>query len=204
MPTDTHVDEPIDGRTARAVRTKDAIVDATLALIDEGDLRPTGPRIAERAGVSVRSIFQHFDDLDALFFAVGERVVVRIAALIRPIDPGAPLAERTSAFLEQRTTVVESLTPVLRAALVHAASSTVIRGQFENGHQFLVGQIDDVFAPEIAAAGAAGSVLRDGLVVALSWSSWDLLRGAQGRSVEEARAVAEAMVRALLSGAAPA
>ena len=192
MPTDTHVDEPIDGRTARAVRTKDAIVDATLALIDEGDLRPTGPRIAERAGVSVRSIFQHFDDLDALFSAVGERVALRIVGLIRPIDPTAPVAERTRAFIEQRTTVVESLTPVLRAALVHAASSTVIRGQFENGHQFLVAQIDEVFAPEIAAAG-------DSLVVALSWPAWDLLRGAQGRSVDEARAVTAAMVRALLA-----
>lgn len=204
MPTDTHVEEPIDGRTARAVRTKDAIVDATLALIDEGDLRPTGPRIAERAGVSVRSIFQHFDDLDALFSAVGERVVVRIAALIRPIEPGDPLPVRTAAFLEQRTTVVESLTPVLRAALVHAASSPVIRGQFENGHQFLVAQIEDVFGPEIAAAGVDGPVLRDGLVVALSWPSWDLLRGAQGRSVAEAREVAEAMVTALLAAhAAP-
>jgi AcrR family transcriptional regulator len=203
MPTDTHVEEPIDGRTARAVRTKDAIVDATLALIDEGDLRPTGPRIAERAGVSVRSIFQHFDDLDALFSAVGERVVVRIAALIHAIDPADPLPERTEAFLAQRSMVMESLTPVLRAALVHAASSTVIRSQFENGHQFLVAQIDEVFAPEIAAAGDQGRVLRDGLVVALSWSSWDLLRGAQGRSVEEAREVAASIVGALLSGAAP-
>src|SRR6478736_6015696 len=114
MSTDTHGDEPSDGRTARAVRTKDAIVDATLALIDEGDLRPTGPRIAERAGVSVRSIFQHFDDLDALFSAVGERVVVRIAGLIRPIDPAEPLAERTEVFLAQRAEVMESLTPVLR------------------------------------------------------------------------------------------
>jgi AcrR family transcriptional regulator len=201
MPTDTHtdVDEPIDGRTARAVRTKDAIVDATLALIDEGDLRPTGPRIAERAGVSVRSIFQHFDDLDALFSAVGQRVVVRIAGLIQPIDPADSLERRSAAFLEQRTSVLESLTPVLRAALVHAASSTVIRGQFENGHQFLVAQIDQVFAPEIAAAGAGGTTLRDGLVVALSWPSWDMLRGPQGRSVEEAREVTKAMVRALLA-----
>ena len=204
MPTDTHVDEPIDGRTARAVRTKDAIVDATLALIDEGDLRPTGPRIAERAGVSVRSIFQHFDDLDALFSAVGLRVVDRIAGLIQPIDPGDPLGQRTAAFLEQRTSVLESLTPVLRAALVHAASSTVIRGQFENGHQFLVAQVDQVFAQEIAAAAPGGARLRDGLVVALSWPSWDLLRGPQGRSVEQAREVAESMVRALLASARPA
>lgn len=111
----------IDGRTARAVRTKDAIVDACLELIDGGDLRPTGPRIADRAGVSVRSIFQHFDDLDALFAAVGDRVTLRVSGLIGRIDPSSPLADRVDVFVAQRTEILEVLTPVLRAALVHVA-----------------------------------------------------------------------------------
>lgn len=197
MRTETELDEPIDGRTARAVRTKDAIVDATLALIDEGDLRPTGPRIAERAGVSVRSIFQHFDDLDALFSAVGQRVGVRIAGFIRQIDPADPLPERARALIDQRTAVLEALTPVLRAALVHAASSTVIREQFQDGHGFFVAQIEEVFAPELAASPSPGT-LHDALVVALAWTSWDLLRGAQERTVEEARASLTRMVSAIL------
>lgn len=197
--SDLDVDEPIDGRTARAVRTKDAIVEACLGLIDEGDLRPTGPRIAERAGVSVRSIFQHFDDLDALFAAVGQRVVVRIGGLIAHIDPATPLHDRIDAFIHQRAAVLESLTPVLRAALVHAASSEVIRGQFENGHHFLRLQVAEVFGPEVARA-PDGEVLLHGLIVSLSWTTWDLLRGAQGQSVAQARAVVTSMARAQLAG----
>lgn len=200
MPTDTEIDEPIDGRTARAVRTRDAIVDACIGLIDEGDLRPTGPRIAERAGVSVRSIFQHFDDLDALFSAVGARVSERITGLLRPIDVQASLAERTDQLVEQRTEMLEALTPVLRAALVHAASSTVIRQQFDDGYRFFVAQIDEVFAPEIASP-SGSDVLRDALVVALSWTAWDQLRGAQGRSVEDARRIIGWMVHAVLDAA---
>ncbi|HRW37912.1 MAG: TetR/AcrR family transcriptional regulator [Acidimicrobiales bacterium] len=198
---DEPVDEPIDGRTARALRTKDAIVEACLGLIDEGDLRPTGPRIAERAGVSVRSIFQHFDDLDALFAAVGQRVVVRIGGIIAHIDPATPLHDRVDAFVHQRAAVLESLTPVLRAALVHAASSEVIRGQFEQGHEFLRLQVAQVFAPEVAAA-PEGEVLLHGLVVALSWTTWDLLRAAQEQSVAQARAVVTLMVRSLLGSVA--
>lgn len=194
-------DEPIDGRTARAVRTKDAIVEACLGLIDEGDLRPTGPRIAERAGVSVRSIFQHFDDLDALFAAVGQRVFVRIGGLIAHIDPSTALQDRVDAFVHQRTAVLESLSPVLRAALVHAASSEVIRGQFERGHHFFRLQVGEVFGPEIEAS-TDGDVLRHALVVALSWTTWDLLREAQGQSVAQARAVVTLMVRSLLAGVA--
>jgi TetR/AcrR family transcriptional regulator of autoinduction and epiphytic fitness len=199
--TDTDVDEPIDGRTARAVRTKDAIVEACLGLIDEGDLRPTGPRIAERAGVSVRSIFQHFDDLDALFAAVGQRVVVRIGGLIAHIDPATPLHDRVDAFVHQRAAVLESLTPVLRAALVHAASSEVIRGQFEQGHEFLRLQVGQVFAPELIGAPDGEAVLH-ALVVACSWTTWDLLRAAQDLPVAQARSVVTLLVRSVLAGVA--
>jgi AcrR family transcriptional regulator len=200
MATTSELDEPIDGRTARAVRTKDAIVEACLGLIDEGDLRPTGPRIAERAGVSVRSIFQHFDDLDALFSAVGEKVAIRIARLVRPIDPADPLDRRLDAFVDQRVQILEALSPVLRAALVHAASSTVIRKQFEDGHGFLRDQIEQAFAPELAAA-AQAEPLRQSLVVALSWPTWDQLRTAQGRSVAEAGATVRWLVAAALAAA---
>ena len=40
---------PSDGRAARAARTRAAIVDALLALLEEGDLQPTANRIADRA-----------------------------------------------------------------------------------------------------------------------------------------------------------
>ena len=75
---------PVDGRAARAARTRDAIVEATVALVEAGDVRPTAPRIAGRAGVSVRSVFQHFDDLSALYTAVVCLVVERLAVLVVP------------------------------------------------------------------------------------------------------------------------
>ena len=65
-----------------------------MALVEEGDVRPTAPRIAERAGVSVRSVFQHFDDLPSLHTAVVQRVVERLAVLVVPVDPALPLADR--------------------------------------------------------------------------------------------------------------
>src|SRR4051812_40199139 len=44
-----------DGRNVRAERTRKAVVEALLELLDEGDVRPTAERIAVRAGVSERS-----------------------------------------------------------------------------------------------------------------------------------------------------
>ena len=44
-----------------------AIADALLSLLEEGELQPTATRIAERAGISLRLIYHHFGDLEALF-----------------------------------------------------------------------------------------------------------------------------------------
>ena len=202
--TTPQLDEPIDGRTARAVRTRDGIVDACLELIDEGDIRPTGPRIAERAGVSVRSVFQHFDDLETLFSAVGDRVARRIASIVEPIDASDPLAVRVEAFARQRSRVLEVLTPVLRAAMVYAASSEVITRQFQDGHTFLREQVRQVFAPELAVGDHARE-LGDTLIAASSWPSWNLWRSSEGRTIEQSREAMAWMIGAALAatGARP-
>ncbi len=191
MPTTPQLDEPeaapVDGRTARALRTRDSLVDATIALVEAGDLRPTAPRIAEQAGVSVRSVFQHFDDLETLFSAVGARVVERLIQLIEPIDPDQPAEARIEAFARQRAEVLESVTPINRAAILQLPTSATIERQFRDGHAFLSAQVSEVFAPELQQAGDQRSALMDALVLASSWSTWNLLRSLEGRSTDEAR-----------------
>ena len=143
---------PTDGRAARAARTRDAIVEASVALVEEGDLRPTAPRIAERAGVSVRSVFQHFDDLPALHTAVVHRVVERLAVLVVPADPTLPLDERIDAFARNRAVLLEAVTPFRRAAAVHGPFAPELRDAVAQGSAFLRHEVEAAFAPEIEAA----------------------------------------------------
>ena len=199
-PLDATDEEPVDGRTARAVRTRDSLVDATIDLVEEGDLRPTAPRIAERAGVSVRSVFQHFDDLESLFSAVGERVVQRVLPLISPIDGSASLAERAEQLVAQRCQVNEAITPINRAAILFAPTSATITRQFNDGHQFSSAHVTEVFEPELAEVGDGRTALHDGLVIALSWSTWNLLRTFEDRSVGEATDAVARLVDLVLAG----
>ncbi len=198
-PTPAATDQPVDGRTARAVRTRDALVDATIALVEEGDLRPTAPRIAEQAGVSVRSVFQHFDDLETLFSAVGARMVERLAELVRPIDQQAPLPRRIAEFVGQRCRVHEAVTPINRAAIIHAPGSDTISRQFQQGHAFGAAHLAEVFAAELDAAGPRRAALSDALLVVCSWTTWNLLRTLEGRSVEAATDAVRSMVELLLA-----
>ncbi len=107
----------VDGRSARALRTRSAIVDAHLELLRDGDLRPTGERIAERAGVSLRTLWTNFKDMETLFAAAGERLTELQLAAHRPISPDLPLERRIDAFCRQRATMLEILTPAARAAV---------------------------------------------------------------------------------------
>ena len=191
--------EAIDGRTARALRTREAIVDASIALVDEGDLRPTAPRIAERAKVSVRSVFQHFDDLEGLYAAVGDRLVERLLHMRISVDDASPLAERVQDVVRQRSMLLEAITPVRRAATVHAPFSPEVSRRLQAGHDFLRGEVERVFKTEIAACPASErDAFVDSLDTALSWASWDNLRSLNQRSPDEARAVVVHMVTAIL------
>jgi AcrR family transcriptional regulator len=116
----------IDGRTARAIRTRDVIVDACIGLVDEGDLRPTAPKVAERAGVSVRSVFQHFADVEGLYAAVGDRVADRLQSLVLVVDPDDPIEVRLPEVVRQRSDLLEAVTPILRATAVHAWGSVEV------------------------------------------------------------------------------
>lgn len=189
----------IDGRTARALRTRDAIVDASIALVDEGDLRPTAPRIAERAKVSVRSVFQHFDDLEGLYAAVGDRLVERLSHVVMTVDQSLPLGPRIEEVVRQRSILLEAITPVRRAATVHAPFSPVVTARLQAGHDFLRREIERVFERELSACAASErDVVLDALDTVLSWASWDNLRSLNARSQDEARAVLVRMVTAIV------
>jgi AcrR family transcriptional regulator len=75
---------PADGRTARSLRSRRAIVDAMRALHAEGDLSPTGPRVAERAGVSLRTVWQQFADMEALLVEANRRDDEILRSLLGP------------------------------------------------------------------------------------------------------------------------
>jgi TetR/AcrR family transcriptional regulator of autoinduction and epiphytic fitness len=195
---------PTDGRTLRSLRTREAIVDATIALLEQGDLRPTAPRVAEQASVSVRSVFQHFDDLETLHAAVAERLVARVAVLVVPVEPELPLEDRLDRFVRQRALLLEAVTPIRRAAAVHGPFSVEITARLRDGQAFLRDELVRTFGPELDASGTARDDVLDALDASLGWATWEGLRAGLGRDqVAAERVVRRLAEAALASGARP-
>ena len=191
-------DVPADGRLARTARSRAAIVDALLDLVQEGDLQPTANRIAARAGLSLRLIYHHFGDLESLFHAAAVRQTERLSAYIVPIEAGLPLAERVTAIVDQRADVLDWMTPVRLASLLQEPFSEELRSARDEMLRGGVAQVAEVFAPELAAlAPAAADETLAALTTTLGWAFWNDLRTA-GRSVAESRAVVHRAVAVLV------
>ncbi|AYF77517.1 TetR/AcrR family transcriptional regulator [Nocardia yunnanensis] len=82
-------------------QTRRAIIEGLLAAVHEGELDPTTRGIAERAGVSERSIFVHFPTRTALITAAVDQQSEQVEALIAEPDPTLPLNRRIDLVVRQ-------------------------------------------------------------------------------------------------------
>jgi TetR/AcrR family transcriptional regulator, regulator of autoinduction and epiphytic fitness len=190
----------IDGRLARSARTRHAVVDALLDLLGEGDLRPTAARIAERAGVSLRLVFHHFDDLEAIYSELADRQAERVKPLTMPIPVTLPLPLRIEKFAAQRGRLLETLSPVRRAAVLMEPFRPALAKRLKHARDLTRAAAIAAFAPELSKLDADEKrATIAALDVATSWVGWEQMRRHQGLSETEARGVMATTIRALLA-----
>jgi AcrR family transcriptional regulator len=193
---------PSDGRAARSHRTRRAIVDAMRALHAEGDLRPTAPRIADRAGVSLRTVWQQFSDMEALLLEAIRRDDEILRSLIERIDPDQPLADRVALFTGERSRILAQMSPTWRAARMHKPVSEHLRRNKARTLALAKAEIEAVFASELTQlTGDERQHLTDSLHAVSIWSFWESLRTDLGLEPEPARELLGSTVNALLAGA---
>jgi TetR/AcrR family transcriptional regulator, regulator of autoinduction and epiphytic fitness len=190
----------LDGRLARSARTRHAVVDALLDLLGEGDLRPTAARIAERAGVSLRLVFHHFDDVETIYNELADRQAERVKPLTLPISVTLPFARRVEEFCAQRGRLLETLSPVRRAAVLMEPFRPALAKRLKHARDLMRAAAIAAFASELAklAAGEKRATIA-ALDVATSWVAWEQIRRHQGLSETEARGVMATTIRALLT-----
>jgi TetR/AcrR family transcriptional regulator, regulator of autoinduction and epiphytic fitness len=140
---------PADGRTARKTATRDAIADALLDLLSDGQLRPTAREIAQRAGLSVRSVYVHFDDLDDLYCVSAGRAYARVAPLLEPAPDTGPLRDRVAGLVERRVQLYARIGGIARATQLQAPFSPTLARIVRDTQQRARREIERVFAHEL-------------------------------------------------------
>lgn len=184
-----------DGRLRRSVRSRERILDALCALVEAGNLHPTGQQVAERAGVSLRTVFRHFEDMEGLHREMHDRV----ERVMRPLAAGppvhGPLVDRVRDLVRRRTTLFEQATPFLRSGAVHRWRSPYL----SKTHAADVRELRGDLGRTLPEAEGVSATRREALELVTSFEAWDRLRADQKLGRDRAREVVVEAVLALLA-----
>lgn len=180
-----------DGRHARRDRNRLAVVDAMLSLYATGNLDPSSDEIAERAGLSPRSLFRYFEDLDDLVRVAISRQHERLLPMAGlDVSCAGPLSSRVSRLVAQRIRLFDRIGSVGIVSRVRAPFQPLIASELAISRSFLRRQLEQLFAPELAQRGATGAASAIAVIdVLTSFESLHLMRDDQqldGAHVESA------------------
>jgi AcrR family transcriptional regulator len=178
-----------DGRRARRSRNREAVVDALFDLLAEGTGLPGADAIAERAGVSVSSLFRYFDGLEDLKNQTVERYFTRYESLfeIPHIGEGSR-AERIEIYAEARARLYDAIAPIARLARARAYDQPGLAAPLARARASFIDQIRRHFAPELTGLSAGAADARVALVDSLtSFEAWDLQHTVHERTAAEVR-----------------
>jgi len=166
-----------DGRIVRGLRTRQSLIQATLDLIQAGDVEPTSAAIATIAGVSSRALFQHFTSLADLYAAAFDLAVSRAFESGPPVDAAAPLSNRIELLVSDRSALFEEWLPVWHfAERVRSVAPAVGLGVAQL-RKLLRERLAHWFATELSNLDPTSrDLVLDSLDVAFGLDSWMNMR----------------------------
>ena len=146
----------VDGRTARRERNKDAVLDALIDLANEGHYEPPIELIADRAGVSYRSVYRYFDDRTDLMLSAIARVMGDLWPIFDVENLGeGPLDARIERLVSARVHAYRRLAPVTRSAVHLRVDEPAVAESYDRVRAYLRDQLVQQFQTELDAIPAA-------------------------------------------------
>ena len=184
-----------DGRRQRSERSQTAIIEAALALMEEGTLVPTAQQIADRAGVGIRSFFRHFADMDSLFLAADEMLLDSYEALFQVADRDGSLSNRVSRAVELYGNAFDSLMQTILCTKALLWRFPKLKENYA-WHQKRLRKELELWLPEVADLSRDR---REAVHAATSFEMWHRLREHQGLSYGASADIVTGMVMDLVS-----
>jgi TetR/AcrR family transcriptional regulator of autoinduction and epiphytic fitness len=189
-----------DGRRARGDRTKDALANAAIELIEAGNPTPSSRQVAVRAGYAVRTVFYHFAGVEDLLHRAVELQMARYGPLVAFVPPSGPTLFRVQVTCHQRREFFEAIGPVLRVARARASLAGKVDDLLDQQRVRLRRQLTMTLRPEILARGTFAQVTLEALEVATGWPNWSALRFDSGHSADAAEKIVVYTVSHMLEG----
>lgn len=183
-------DDEGDGRTLRRTRNRQRVIVALLDIVREGELDPSVADIADRAGVSHRSVFRYFDDINDLVRTAIDHEIEQAMPLTEIPDLGmGSLDRRIDAWVDMRLRVNVATHQVLRVARHRAPGIPSIDEGMKLIYQMGVTRLRNHFATELDQLGPDGGFVVDAAFVLTSFEAYDVHKRVMEHSTERIRQV---------------
>ncbi len=180
----------VDGRRQRSERTKQTIVEAYLALLRESRQIPTAAQIAERAGFSVRSIFERFPDLLSLRIAATDHAFALGNAQAVPREADGDRQTRLRSQVETRAHTCERWLPLWRALNANQGDSSELKRRIRIARELIMKRLELMYRPELSTLGEIdGKRTLIALEALTDFESWARMRELYALSFEQACAL---------------
>jgi len=189
----------VDGRRLRSERTRQLIIEAYLSLLRDSPQVPTSSQIAERAGYSVRSVFERFPDLLALRIAATDYAFAQGTAGAQLRDLDGDRSTRIRSQVETRAATCETWLPMWRALNSNQGDSEELKSRIKLARELIVRRLELMYQPELSTL---AEPMRRYTLIALEaltdFESWARMRENYGLTAEQAREVWMRMIDRLL------
>ena len=186
----------VDGRRVRSERSRLAIIDAALALQEEGILVPTAKQISDRAGVGMRSFFRHFEDMGALFEAADDQIRDSYEALFLGGDRDGILAQRINHAVERHADAYESVKNVVMGTHAQLWRYDILRKNYARNQRGLRKDLED-WLPELKSVSGE---TREAVDAIASFEMWNRLRYHQGLSKKSSINILKGLLKGMIDG----
>lgn len=175
------------------------VLEALLELVEEGELRPTAQAVAERAGVALRTVYHHFEDVGALRSMALRMQTDRYRETLREVDASLPLEERISLTARQYRRLFEAITPMRLATMFDQHDSPEMAEGLRQARAQRREHLASTFSAELGRRSDEGRALLDALDLITSWDTWNYLRTSLSRSAAAAEKVVILMLTDLFT-----
>lgn len=183
-----------DGRRRRSERSRQAIIDAMLKLVEEGVLVPTAQQVSERAGVGIRSVFRHFSDMESLFATADTLIREQYQGLFAGGDRAGSVEERLLHAVEQHALAYEAIGNHLSTTRGQLWRYPILREQYARAQRQLRKDLND-WLPELQSLDAEEREMVDAVA---SFEFWNRLREHQGLSRKTSIRLTTELLRRIL------
>jgi AcrR family transcriptional regulator len=188
-----------DGRFKRSERSRQAIIDAMIVSMEKGCYIPTAQQVADQAGISIRTVFRHFSEMELLYKEITEIQKPSYAKHFIDQDLTGSIKQRIDRLVDARIAGYLQIFHLEKATHALLWRSAVIRHNYRNSQKLLRSLLFKML-PELATKTSTTHEIADSLT---SFEYFERLHTFQELSIDECKNIMKSALNDLLANKKP-